>query len=164
MRFERHASRVPTPRVAPTARSPANDVRARVVASRCRGRASARDSRRARRSRIIHSIHSHQPSVGFAPFDARAARGVDTNDKSVVVMGVGAILQRVLGRPTGMKRAREDATTTTAAEARDAERRRKRAEDEDFDARDDSDAFESVDDDSNDSTRSGEEEMEEETV
>ena len=63
-----------------------------------------------------------------------------------------------------MKRAREDATTTTAAEARDAERRRKRAEDEDFDARDDSDAFESVDDDSNDSTRSGEEEMEEETV
>ena len=68
------------------------------------------------------------------PFDARAARGVDTNDKSVVVMGVGAILQRVLGRPTGMKRAREDAmtTTATAAEARDAERRRKRAEDEDF--------------------------------
>ena len=95
------------------------------------------------------------------PFDARAARGVDTNDKSVVVMGVGAILQRVLGRPTGMKRAREDAMTTTAtaaAEARDAERRRKRAEDEDFDARDDSDAFASVDDDSNDSTRSGEEE------
>ena len=106
------------------------------------------------------------------PFDARAARGVETSDARVVDMGVGALLRRVLGRPTGTTPAGEDGTPATAAAAAarggdeaDAKRRRKRAEDEDCDARDDrSDAFASVEDDSNDSMRSGEEEMEEDAA